>query len=237
MTGHIEILRRSLLEKNDRSAAENRALLVRKGLAAINVLGGAGSGKTAILEGLLPGLRLRGCRSGVLEGDLATTRDAQRIAALDVPVVQLLTEGGCHLTAELVRAGLDRLPLDELDVVFIENVGNCVCPANFDLGEHARLVVLSVAEGDDKPAKYPHLFATADAIVFAKMDLLARTPFNPDRATRDIRALNAQAPIFRTSSDDPTSFEPPEWWVLDEVRRVRAAEAPPSMTRVPAGTR
>jgi len=148
-----------------------------------------------------------GSRVAVLEGDLATTKDAERIAALDVPVVQLLTEGGCHLTPTLVQEGMRRLPLDEIDLLLIENVGNPICPANFDLGEHFRVAVLSVTEGDDKPAKYPYLFKVADLVVVTKTDLLASTDFDFDEAVGPIRAFDPEKPILRTSINDPAGFQ------------------------------
>lgn len=200
----IEVLRKSIFVRNDSAAEENRALLREKNVAAVNILGGDGCGKTALLECVIPILR-SSLRLAVLEGDIATTRDAERIAACGVPVIQLLTEGGCHLTATLAGQGLRRLPLDELDLVIIENVGNPVCPANFDLGEHARVAVLSVSEGDDKPAKYPQLFQVADRIVISKIDLLAATDFDIDRATREIRAINPRAALDRTTRKNPSS--------------------------------
>lgn len=222
MASRIEVIRKSVLAKNDCAAEENRELLQRQGACMINLLGGAGCGKTALLERLLPRLA-SDLRVGVLEGDLATTRDAERIAAVGAPVVQLLTEGGCHLTAALVRGGVERLPLAELDLIIVENVGNCVCPTNFDLGEHARLSVLSAAEGDDKPAKYVHLFQTADAVVISKMDLAEAARFNLDRAERDIRMVNPHAPVFRTSMAAASSFEELESWLrgcVDAARRL-----------------
>jgi len=209
----IEVLRKHLFLENDRAAGANRELLDRHGVFGVNVMGGAGCGKTALLERLLPRLK-RGLRPAVLEGDVATTNDAERIAALGVPVVQLLTEGGCHLSATLVAEGLKLLPLNELDVVLIENVGNPICPANFDLGEHVRLVLLSVAEGDDKPAKYPHLFQVASAVVLTKSDLLSSTNFRVDRAMATLRSLAPEVPVFTTSSQDPASIRGVEDWLL-----------------------
>ncbi|MCO6436408.1 MAG: hydrogenase nickel incorporation protein HypB [Phycisphaerae bacterium] len=200
----IEVVRKSVFALNDRAAENNRALLAEHGTVAVNIMGGDGCGKTALLECVLPLLR-RQVRAGVIEGDIATTRDAERIAACGVPVVQILTEGGCHLTATLVEQGLRRLPLGELDVVLIENVGNPVCPANFDLGEQARVSVLSVTEGDDKPAKYPHLFQVADRVVISKTDLLGATDFDLERATREIKILNEGATIDRVTRKDPAS--------------------------------
>lgn len=194
---NIPIVRR-VLEKNDHAASEIRERFDRIGLYCVNVLGGAGCGKTALLEAVLP--RLRGhLAAAVLEGDLATTRDAERIAALRVPVVQLLTDGGCHLTAPHVRRAIEHLSLDDIDLLLIENVGNPVCPSNFDLGEHARIAVLSVSEGDDKPSKYPLLFRRADLVVITKCDLLAHVDFQFERAVMDIRRVNPFVEIVRAS--------------------------------------
>lgn len=195
----IEVLRRTLFAHNARAAEENRAMLDEHRVVAVNVMGGAGCGKTTLLERMIPLLRPN-VRLAVLEGDIATTRDAARIAALDVPVIQLLTEGGCHLTAALVQQGIARLRLDELDLLIIENVGNPICPANFDLGEHHRVAILSASEGDDKPSKYPYLFQRADLVVFTKMDLQPATNFQPDSAARDIRLLDAGKTIIETSA-------------------------------------
>lgn len=195
----IQVLRKSLLERNDTAAEENRRLLASHDVVAVNIMGGAGCGKTTLLERLLPQLRPE-LSVAVLEGDIATTKDAARIAALGVPVIQLLTEGGCHLTATLVEEGLKRLPLAELDLVLIENVGNPICPANFDLGEHGRIAVLSVTEGDDKPAKYPYLFKVADLVVFSKMDLIDSTNFDYDNARAAVRVVNPDAPVIRVGA-------------------------------------
>lgn len=208
----IEVLRKSVFEKNEHAARLNRRLLDERGVVAVNIMGGAGCGKTTLLERVIPHLESQ-YAIAVLEGDLATTKDAARIAALGVPVIQLLTEGGCHLTATLVEQGLRRFPLDDIDLVLIENVGNPICPANFDLGEHHRLAVLSVTEGDDKPAKYPYLFKQADRVVITKMDMVAATDFDVNRAASTIRALDPNKVIYRMSSKDPASALPLADWL------------------------
>ena len=204
---------RNVFVRNDALAEEARALLARHGVASINLIGGAGAGKTTLLEATLPRLRdIR--RTAVLEGDIATTHDAERIAALGVPSMQLLTEGGCHLGAALVYHAIQRLPLDQLDLLFIENVGNLVCPANFDLGEERMVAVLSAAEGDDKPAKYPLLFRKADAIVLTKLDLLPYVSFDMERCRAYIRQVNERSPIFPVSARTGDGID--EWvrWVV-----------------------
>jgi len=210
---------RKVLEKNDNAAAENRRRFDALGVTCLNVLGGAGCGKTALLEALLPRLWRR-VRVAVLEGDLTTTRDAERIARLDVPVVQLMTEGGCHLTATHVQHALARAPLEEIDLLIIENVGNPICPANFDLGEAARIAVLSVTEGDDKPSKYPLLFRRADLVVLSKCDLLPFVEFDVERAADDVRRVHPAAELLRTSARKGEGLEPLVEWV---VRRCASA--------------
>ena len=213
----VEVLR-NIFQRNDDAAGENRALLDRHGIVCFNLLGGAGSGKTSILEELLRGLN-DSFRVAVLEGDLATTRDSERIARFGVPVIQLLTDGGCHLNATLVQQALNRLPLANLDVIIIENVGNPICPANFDLGEHDRISVLSVAEGDDKPSKYPLLFKNAALVLLTKCDLLPHTDFDVHSATQDICSINSRAPVILTSASTGLGIDELEDWIVAYVRR------------------
>ncbi len=190
---------RNVQEHNDATADDIRGLLTAHYVCMVNVMGGAGCGKTTLLERLIPRLA-PGLRCAVLEGDITTVHDAERIADLGVPVVQLQTAGACHLDAWLVHDGLQALPLDELDLVFVENVGNLVCPAEFDIGEHARLAVLSVMEGDDKPAKYPLLFSRATNVVLSKCDLISHTDFDVTKAVQAIRVVNPSAPIIRAGT-------------------------------------
>jgi hydrogenase nickel incorporation protein HypB len=186
-----------ILEANDRAADEVRATLAEAGVSAFNFIGGPGSGKTSLLEQVIP--RLAGRRVGVLEGDIATSRDGERIAGLGVPVVQLLTGGGCHLEATFVARGLKEVGLGDLDVILIENVGNIACPAEFDLGETAKVGVLSVTEGHDKPGKYPLLFHELSALILGKIDLLPHVDFDVAAFEEDFRGLNAEAPLFQLS--------------------------------------
>ncbi|MEI8314291.1 MAG: hydrogenase nickel incorporation protein HypB [Verrucomicrobiota bacterium] len=194
---NVKVLR-NVLEANDQFAARIREQLLARKISAINLISAPGAGKTSLLEKTIPKLRSH-FRIGVLEGDIATTRDADRIAKLDVPVIQLLTGGACHLEAALVQRGLSELNLDALDLVLIENVGNIACPAEFDLGENAKVGILSVTEGHDKPGKYPLLFHEVSALVLNKVDLLPYTNFDYDEFLRDFRKLNANAPVFQVS--------------------------------------
>ncbi|MFH0981403.1 MAG: hydrogenase nickel incorporation protein HypB [Planctomycetota bacterium] len=241
----IEVLKR-LQEQSDAQAEDVRRLLGRHRVALFNIMGSPGCGKTTLLEATLSALQTRhsALRCAVLEGDIATLQDAERIAALGVPVAQLLTEGGCHLKPGLVHSALRRFDLDALDCVFVENVGNLVCPANFDLGEHRRVVVLSVAEGDDKITKYPYAFQRADAIVISKLDLLALCRFDLVRARSDVRTLNPSAEVLEVSAfvgrdkaraatragaaaGETPGFEAWLCWVGETVERVRAADFSP----------
>lgn len=189
---------RNILEVNESAARENRERLDRAGVVAVNITSAPGSGKTSLLEATVPGLSLEGM-CAVIVGDLQTSRDAERIAVLGVESVQINTEGGCHLTASQVSAALDRLDLDGLSFIFIENIGNMVCPAGFDLGEHARVAMLSVPEGDDKIGKYHTLFQPADVIVLNKTDLIGVLDYDLNRVTDDLGRVNTRAPFLRMS--------------------------------------
>ena len=206
-TMNVKVLR-NVLEANDQFATRIREQLLARKITAINLISAPGAGKTSLLEKTIPQLSAD-LRIGVLEGDIATTRDAVRIAKLGVPVIQLLTGGACHLEAALVQRGLSELDLATLDLVFIENVGNIACPAEFDLGENAKVGILSVTEGHDKPGKYPLLFHEVSALVLNKVDLLPYTNFDYDEFLRDFRKLNAHAPVFQVSCRNGQGID--EW--------------------------
>jgi len=194
----IVTIERQVLEKNDAIAADNRARFREKGLFVLNLLSSPGAGKTSLLEETIGTLKSR-LRIGVIEGDVHTDLDAQRISRLGVPVVQLVTNGGCHLEANLVQQAMDQLDLSALDVLVIENVGNLVCPANFDLGEALKVVVLSTTEGDDKPLKYPAMFRNASVLIINKTDLLPYVPCDLQAMKRNALAINPHLLIFETS--------------------------------------
>ncbi|WP_300526711.1 hydrogenase nickel incorporation protein HypB [Aminiphilus sp.] len=220
-------IRRSVFEEDRRNAAAVREELGRRGVLLVNLIGSPGAGKTTLLEATLrkntERPEARRFRCAVIEGDVATSRDAERIAALGVPSVQINTEGGCHLEAHLVRKALGALPLDEVDLLFVENVGNLVCPAEFDLGEDFKVAVSSVPEGDDKPLKYPHLFHLVRAVILTKMDLAPYVRFSPERFWGDVEKLNPSARRFLVDSIQGDGLE--EWlsgldeWLEEKRRR------------------
>jgi hydrogenase nickel incorporation protein HypB len=211
----------SLLLHNDRQAELNRARFDSHGVLTINLMSSPGSGKTALLEATIRKLD-GGLRIGVIEGDLETENDADRIRALGVPAHQITTGTACHLDAHLVAKGLEHINLGELDLLFIENVGNLVCPASFDLGHHRNVALLSVTEGDDKPAKYPVMFRSADLMLISKTDILQYLPeFSPERAEACLRNLASKAPALRLSSKSGDGLD--EWlaWLRGELQSYR----------------
>jgi hydrogenase nickel incorporation protein HypB len=192
-------IERKVLEKNDVIAAANRARFASHGLAVVNLVSSPGAGKTTLLERTIERLRDR-MNVGVIEGDVHTDLDAQRVARYGVPVVQIVTNGGCHLEARLVADALEQLDLAALNLLVIENVGNLVCPANYDLGEAMKVVVLSTTEGDDKPLKYPAMFRNASALVVNKIDLLPYVNADIEAIRRNARLTNPSLTIFETSA-------------------------------------
>jgi hydrogenase nickel incorporation protein HypB len=203
---------------NEEWAEKNRLLLAEHNVVMLNIIGSPGSGKTSLLEAASDRLS-QSLKFAVLEGDVETTRDAERLHALNVPVSQLITGNACHLNAKLVHAGLSDLDLENLDLVIVENVGNLLCPSQFDIGETAKIAVLSVTEGEDKPIKYPLLFREASAVVLTKTDLLAYLPFNLDSCLGYIRQVNNEIPIFQVSATTGAGVD--EWldWVVKMRKR------------------
>ncbi|HBH36583.1 MAG TPA: hydrogenase accessory protein HypB [Gammaproteobacteria bacterium] len=195
----VEVLS-NLLHENNHAAAHNREHFDRHHVLTINLMSSPGSGKTALLEATIEQLGKK-YRIGVIEGDLETENDAARIRAKGVPAVQIMTGTACHLDAHLVHTALHDMNLDEIDILFIENVGNLVCPASFDLGQHYNVTLLSTTEGDDKPAKYPVMFRAADAMIITKSDLLeVLGDFDPQKATQYLRNLASPADVMTLSA-------------------------------------
>ena len=217
-TATIDVLT-GLLDENDHQAGHNREHFDRHGVLAINLMSSPGSGKTALLEATIEALGAE-VRIAVVEGDLETENDAERIRAKGVPAVQITTGQACHLDAHMVHDALHSMNLDDVDLLFIENVGNLVCPASFDLGHHANVTLLSVTEGDDKPAKYPVMFRVSDLVLLTKSDLLAYLDdFDPAKAARHIRELANPAEVITLSAKNKDNLE--SW--LDWLRSGLAA--------------
>jgi len=218
---HDIAVREEVLGSNEAAAQHNREHFREHRLYVANLMSGPGAGKTALLERAIDALAGR-FRIGVVEGDVQGSADAERIARHGVPVVQINTGGACHLDARLVHKHLHALDLDALDVLFIENVGNLVCPAEFDLGEHDKVMVLSVAEGADKPGKYPVMFHVSRVLLLNKVDLLPHVDFDLARAERDARALNLDLEIFRVSARTGEGLDAWHRWLAGRIERARS---------------
>lgn len=220
-TASVEVLR-NLLRANDHQAAHNRAHFDRHGVLAVNLMSSPGAGKTSLLEATAKALGSR-LRIGVIEGDLETENDAERLRRHGIPAFQITTGTACHLDAHMVHHALHHLPLEEFDIVFIENVGNLVCPASFDLGHHVNAILLSVTEGDDKPAKYPVMFRAADLMVITKTDLLeAVGDFDPHAAEVRLRDLANAAPVLNLSVRREATLQAWLGWLEDSLEAHRA---------------
>ena len=212
---------KNLLSENDHTAAHNREHFDRHGVFAVNLMSSPGAGKTSLLEASVDALRDR-YRIAVIEGDLETENDAQRIRSRGVEAVQITTGSACHLDAHMVHDALHQLKLEGIDILFIENVGNLVCPASFDLGQHRNVTLLSVPEGDDKPSKYPVMFRAADLVALSKVDLLAvLDDFSTDRALSNVRALANAAPVLELSVKRDETMEAWLAWLEQEVQQHR----------------
>lgn len=219
----IEVLE-DLLHENDRQADHNRAHFDELGIFAVNLMSGPGSGKTMLLEATIDALP-RGVRVAVIEGDLETENDAERIRRHGVPAVQITTGMACHLDAHMVHDALHELDLRQVDILFIENVGNLVCPASFDIGQHANVLLLSVTEGDDKPAKYPVMVRAADQMLITKTDLLPYIEeFSVARARAAVRAISGDLQVGEVSAKTRVGLGPWLEW-LQEMAASRRAEA------------
>jgi hydrogenase nickel incorporation protein HypB len=188
----------NILEANDRIAAENKKIFDEADVYVINIMSGPGAGKTSLLERTIKDFNGR-IKTGVIEGDIAGSDDAERIEKLGIPVIQINTGGGCHLDANMIRVVMDDFPLKDLDLLIIENVGNLVCPAEFNLGEDMKVMLLSIAEGHDKPLKYPLMFQESSALILNKIDLLPYTNVDMAKIRKDALSLNPKLKIFEVS--------------------------------------
>ncbi len=193
----VEVLE-GIFDANEKIARENATLLRERGVLAVNLMASPGAGKTSLIAGTLERLKGR-TRVGVIEGDIASSVDAEKIRAYGVPVVQINTGGACHLDAVMIRQALDHFDLSSLDILIIENVGNLVCPAEFKLGEAMRAMILSVAEGHDKPLKYPLMFSESDVLVVNKTDLLGLGDFDMEELRRTVKRMNPDLVVFEVS--------------------------------------
>lgn len=208
----------SILGANDRIAEENSRIFRDNGVFVINIMSSPGAGKTTLLEKTLAALKGK-YNIGVIEGDIATTADAERIEKTGVPVVQINTDGACHLDGSMIRGVLDEFDLVNLDLLIVENVGNLVCPAEFKVGEDMKVMLLSVAEGDDKPLKYPLMFHESSALVINKVDLLPYTDFNLEKAMRDSLSINPKLAVLPLSARTGEGIEGWYGWLEGNLQK------------------
>jgi hydrogenase nickel incorporation protein HypB len=210
-------LEQKVLSDNDKAAAALRERFERHGTLCLNLIGSPGCGKTALLERTLAAMPA-GVRAAVLTGDIQTDADARRLSKYGFPAKEITTAGACHLDARMVARSLEDWDIGEPDVLFVENVGNLVCPTSYDLGEHSKIVVLSVAEGEEKPLKYPGIFFKSDLMVLAKIDLLPYVDFDRDQAIANARSVNPKIEIVTVSAKTGSGID--EWikWVEGRIR-------------------
>lgn len=215
-------LAKPILDRNDKLAAENRDRFDRHGVFVLDLMASPGAGKTSTILATIAALRER-YNIAVIEGDIASRVDAEKVKAHGIPAVQINTGGACHLESDMIRRAIDALPLEDLDLIIIENVGNLVCPTDFYLGEHAKVMILSVPEGHDKPYKYPGIFQISEAVILNKVDTMPVFDFDEEEFTTVVRSLNPNSPIFRIAATKDQGVS--EWanWLADKVEAVRVA--------------
>ena len=212
---------KNILDRNQNKANEVRNLLFQKRILMVNIISSPGAGKTTLLEHTCEIIGAK-FRIGIIEGDITTDRDAQRLKKYNIPIVVINTEGGCHLDSHSISKVLDSFDLDNLDVLFVENVGNLICPAQFDLGENFKLAIVSTTEGDDKPGKYPMLFREATAVLLNKIDLIPYTNFNFENFSSDLKKINAQIPLFEISCTRGDGLTNWYKWITDQIISFRS---------------
>lgn len=213
-------LKQPILDKNDRLADANRALFAEHHVFVVDLLASPGSGKTSTILATIEALRDE-FNIAVIEGDIASNVDAAKISAQGIPAVQINTGGACHLESDMIRRAVDVLDLESLDLIIVENVGNLVCPTDFDLGEGSKVMILSVPEGDDKPLKYPGVFQAAEAIVLNKVDTLGVFDFDVDAFSDAVRQLNPEAPIFPIAATKGDGVDAWADWMRARIRAVQ----------------
>ena len=216
---HID-MKEPILRKNDEMASQLRARFAENHVYVVDLLASPGSGKTSTILATIDALRDE-FNIAVIEGDIASSVDAERIKAQGIPAVQINTGGACHLEGAMIKRAIDVLDLSRLDLIIVENVGNLVCPTDFDLGENAKVMILSVPEGDDKPLKYPGIFQVSQAVVLNKIDTKPVFNFDQDAFEASVRQLNPTAPIFPISATKGTGVEAWAEWLAERVRAVQ----------------
>ncbi|HEY5540322.1 MAG TPA: hydrogenase nickel incorporation protein HypB [Coriobacteriia bacterium] len=215
-------LSKPILDRNERLAAENRFELDKRGVFVVDLMASPGAGKTSVILATIAALRDR-YRIAVIEGDIASKVDAEKVKAHGIPAVQINTGGACHLESDMIKRALAALPLDDLDLIIIENVGNLVCPTDFYLGENAKIMILSVPEGHDKPYKYPGIFQISEAVILNKVDTMPFFDFDEDEFTAVVRSLNPNSPIFRVAATKGEGVQ--EWaeWLAARIDALKAS--------------
>lgn len=216
---HID-MKQPILAKNDLLAQKNRDLFAEKGVFVLNILASPGSGKTSTILALIEALRDE-FNIAVIEGDIASKVDSEKIKAQGIAAVQINTGGACHLESDMIRRAVDVLDIDNLDLILLENVGNLVCPTDFDLGENAKMTILSVPEGDDKPLKYPGVFQVCQAVVLNKVDAMPVFNFDNEAFMSSVRRLNPNAPVFPISATTGEGVEELAQWIADGIHSVQ----------------
>lgn len=216
MSAHIDI-KQPILDKNDAIARELRERFAASGVYVLDLLASPGSGKTSTILATIDALRDE-FNVAVIEGDIASSVDAEKIKRQGTPAVQINTGGACHLESAMIKRAVDVLDLDRLDLIIIENVGNLVCPTDFDLGENAKAMILSVPEGHDKPLKYPGVFQVSDAVILNKADTMPVFDFDEEEFTSSVRQLNPAAPLFKISATKGDGVDDWASWLADQIR-------------------
>ena len=213
-------LKQPILKKNDTLAQRNRDLFAQKKVFVLNILASPGSGKTSTILATIEALRDE-FNIAVIEGDIASSVDSERIKAQGIPAVQINTGGACHLESDMIRRACEVLDLDDLDLVLLENVGNLVCPTDFDLGENVKVMILSVPEGDDKPLKYPGVFQVSQAVILNKIDTMPVFNFNEEAFYSEVNQLNPAAPIFPIAATTGQGVEDWAEWLREQIRAIQ----------------